>query len=559
MFQYSRQKRGASAEPLSVTLRGWCRSAMDFLICVYLLLMIVVMPLFFRDGYAMIATDKATFCRKTGIYILRVLTPLLLADLGMSMWVYLREGGKRPKKEILAEQLRRICKKLTMTDYFMGLYGVSLILSYLCSNYRENALWGAGNGWYMGFLPQLMLVTFYFFIAKCWKPRKKFLYLMFLVSAVIFLLGYLNRFDFYPIKMNMSNPSFISTIGNINWYCGYAVVVLFAGTAFVWQEAGMPWQKVLFWGYVFLGFGTLVTQGSLSGLATLGVILLVLLALSADSGKRMRGFWTVVLLLSMACLFTKLLRSAAPGRMNFEDEMSHLLTKGWLPVVMTIISTAMLAWIGCLIRRGTYPKRFFIITVRGIVTLVLCGLALLIILLIFNTICPGRLGELSKYPLLTFSDAWGSHRGVIWKAGVICFAEQDFLHKLVGVGPDAMAAYIYQDGSGNLVTMLTKEFMEAKLTNAHNEWLTVLVNTGIIGLIGFGGAMVTAVRTFLQKQGKATADRGDLEPLYCACGLSLWAYTINNIFSFQQTVNLTTMMIVLGMGMAFMREDAEMP
>ena len=36
----------------------------------------------------------------------------------------------------------------------MGVYGAALVLSYLCSDYKEDALWGAVNGWYMGFMPR---------------------------------------------------------------------------------------------------------------------------------------------------------------------------------------------------------------------------------------------------------------------------------------------------------------------------------------------------------------------------------------------------------------------
>lgn len=559
MSQYSHQKKSynTKTEPVSVTIQRLSRLVMDFLICVYLVLMIVVMPLFFRDGYAHIATDKATFCRKISVHILQILIPVFLVYLGAPLRALLRENRTKPKKAVLLEQLRKLRKKITPTDFFVGLYGISLLLSYLCSGYKENALWGAGSGWYTGFLPQLMLVVFYFFIAKCWKPRKEFFYLMFPVSAVIFLLGYLNRFGFYPIKMNMSSPSFISTIGNINWYCGYVVIVLFAGAAFVWRGTGRRWQKALFFGYVLLGFGTLVTQGSASGNLALGVMLLVMFAMSSGSGERMCGFWTVVLLLSAACLFTKLLRSAVPGQMNFDDGIINLLTTGWLPILMTIVSLAFLAWICLSFSQGTYPKKFFEMLVKAVVTLGSCGLVLLIVMIAVNTIHPGSLGSLSKYPIFTFSDTWGSNRGATWKAGVMCFAEQNLLHKLIGVGPDAMAAYIYQDGSDRLVAMLAEMFgATTKLTNAHNEWLTILVNTGMAGLIGFGGAIVTAVRDFLKKQGNTAAGDESLRFIYCGCGFSLLAYTVNNIFSFQQTVSLTTMMLVLSMAMAFMREDA---
>ena len=143
----------------------------------------------------------------------------------------------------------------------------------------------------------------------------------------------------------------------------------------------------------------------------------------------------------------------------------------------------------------------------------------------------------------------------------MCFSEQDIVHKLTGVGPDAMSAYIYQDGSEGLLQMLNQVFgPNLRLTNTHNEWLTVLVDTGILGLIGFGGAMVTAMAAFFRKSGESGkaasgGGSGGFCSVCCACGFSLLAYTVNNMFSFQQTVSLTTMIAILGMGMAFLRAE----
>lgn len=552
MFQYSQQKKlqkkEQGAESVPMTIQGWTRSIMDFILSAYLVLMTAVLPFYFQDGYAHIATDKAAFFARLSVLMWRVMIPVFVIYLGLSLVIFLQRQTEKLTGEVWRQQLCSLLRRLTLTDCFMAVYGAALVFSYLCSDYKENALWGTGNGWFTGFLPQLMLVAAYFFLAKLWKPRKVFFYLLFPVSAAVFLLGYLNRFGFYPIEMNMSSPSFISTIGNINWYCGYAVTVFFAGAALLLQGGGRRWQRVLLTGYVLLGFGTLVTQGSASGILALAVMLLLMFYISAGDGFRMKRFWMTALLLSAACLFTKLLRKAAPERMNFDDGVISLLTTGFLPIIMTIVSLVFFVWIAVSCQRGKYQKRLFSVGAKLVVTIVSFFLLALIALIALNTNRPGSLGPLSEYEAFTFSDTWGSNRGATWKAGIMCFSEQNFLHKLVGVGPDAMAAFTYQDGSSGLVEMLSSVFGEyVTLTNAHNEWLTVLVNTGILGLLGFGGAMVTAIGAFLKSCGKNT--------IACACGFSLSAYTVNNIFSFQQTVSLTTMMMILGMGMAFLREE----
>lgn len=89
-----------------------------------------------------------------------------------------------------------------------------------------------------------------------------------------------------------------------------------------------------------------------------------------------------------------------------------------------------------------------------------------------------------------------------------------------------------------------------RLTNAHNEWLTVLVDTGLLGLAGFGGMMVCGIRGLIKK--------GCGNPYAIACGFCLLGYTVNNSFSFQQLLSTGTVFVVFGMGEAFRRRgDAE--
>ena len=122
---------------------------------------------------------------------------------------------------------------------------------------------------------------------------------------------------------------------------------------------------------------------------------------------------------------------------------------------------------------------------------------------------------------------------------------------MIGVGPDCMSAYLYNGGSESLVEAARTQFGELTLTNAHCEWLTILVNTGILGLVGFAGMMVSAIVRFL-KAGMETLKKESL--IAGACGLCLLAYTVNNSFSFQQSMGVATIFVILGMGERFWRD-----
>ena len=99
-----------------------------------------------------------------------------------------------------------------------------LIAIYVFSNYKDITLWGE-EGWYMGLVPLLLLCGISFFISRLWQGDGNLAYLIMGASAVVFLLGICNRYSFYPISLAGSQPGFISTLGNINWFCGFFLII----------------------------------------------------------------------------------------------------------------------------------------------------------------------------------------------------------------------------------------------------------------------------------------------------------------------------------------------
>lgn len=514
-------------------LRQFCKVVIDYAINIYLLLILCVMPFYNSEGYRYIGTDKSVFFNSVCVYMGRCLVPLLL--------IYLITLIIEQRKEFM----KKIRDTFSVTDLFAAGFCLTLIISYFCSRYRSVALWGY-TGWYMGFWPQMFFILTYFFVSKLWEPHKWILYLGLATSFIVFLLGYLNRFNFDVLGMSTSYAMYISTVGNINWYCGYLVSVFFAGAVLLWQwESGKLWQKILLMIYVTVGFGTLMTQGSDSGLIALFVIMFVLFYMSLHEGKRMLMFWQEMVLFSCACMITYVLRKVFPARLGYDVGYARLLTIGWMPFVVTTLSVLMLTVVAVSIKKGTYKERGFRILAIAATALSIAAVMIYLVLITINTFHPGSIGSLSDNPMFIFSPGWGTNRGTTWRAGLRCFAEQDFLHRLVGVGPDAMSNYIYEGGSAELQDLVYTIFGPIRLTNAHNEWLTILVNTGLLGLISFGGMMVTGIHRYLRKGGN--------RPIVLACGICLLAYTANNIFSFQQAMNAATIFSIFGMGEAFLR------
>ncbi len=505
---------------------------------IYIFLVMVIMPFYHTDGYTRIGTNKYEFFKMITRAMAWIFVPVLII---YGVWLlvsWIKE--KRP-----------ISIRLSITDKFAIWYGIAVLLSYLFSPYKEATVygdaWNGASGWYMGALNQLLFLASYFIVSRFWKGTT-LLKLVFPVLLVVCGLGYLNRFGVYPIEMESANYMFISTIGNMNWYCGYLVTVFFCVIGF-WivakqESIGMGHFAVL----LIVGFGSLVTQGSASGIFVLAVMLVVIYLLSMKNGQYMEQFWLMCSFLAAACVVTLGVRKCFPEAITFRDGLMDLLTDTILPIPLLILCVGLYLLVFQLNQKKLYPTVIF--SRIGYAGAGLCCvlLAVYIGLLTLNTLKPGSIGPLSELGAFIFDGGWASNRGATLRAGVFTFLNQDIKGKLFGVGPDCMAMYIYTEGSEELMAILKKQFNSLTLTNAHCEWLTVLVNTGILGAVGYIGMIVSGIVRFLKQR--------DKNAMIFACGLGLLAFTVNNVFSFQQVMNASTMFLLLGIGEALYRQES---
>lgn len=540
MKPMAKNTKHKKAESVAETLCSFSGFLCDIVISVYMIVILMVLPLY-NKGYARIGTEKETFFLKTMTYGAKTLLPVFL------LWLLFRLVTAVQKKELpkFTEWPAGLWKNLSVTDRFAVFYGIAVLVSYLFTNYREEALWGTAS-WRMGMWTQLGAVIVYFMISRMWQWKSWIPALILPVSAVVFSLGYVNKFCLLPVDPEYVTPSFISTIGNINWYCGYLVTILFGGVYLLWRmEEKMTWKKLLLMAYVTIGFASLATQGSSSGIVTFAVVMFVLFGMSVKDSARMEVFWQEMTMFSAACLITCVLR-----RLNiFSRELilegiTDLLTFSIAGIFMTIMSGIILYWIHRTRVRRSYPEKMLHRIYCGIAIAVPVMILLVLLLTLINTLAGGALTpnitdpEVTKW--LTFNAGWGSARGGTWAAGARCFWETDFLHKIFGVGPDCLYAFLSNEGSVELQTMVNDRFGGNRLTNAHNEWLTVLVDIGVLGLISYAGMMITAIRDFLRA--------GESKMLVGACGICVLAYTVNNMFSFQQVMNISTVFVIMGIG-----------
>lgn len=568
--QVKKKQRSLAADIQTVLL--WVLRGISFF---YLIMMGVVLPFYYHPetSYMTIGSGKAEFYNKwafgtakaAGVFLLLY---LLTASVRQFL-LWKKDSSRKTGETSLWMAMKTGCQNfwqsLTGTELFAVCYIAALCISYLLTDYPEFAKMGA-DGWNMGFWPQILFLFFFLLLERTLTTgmAKAGIGMMLSASTVVFLLGLLNRYGVNPLHMESSGPGFISTIGNINWYCGYwSVLFPVCCGIFLFREKVLP----VFSGIaVVIGFATGVSQGSDSGLLVLAAMTLILGCFAGKEKEGLRHFIELLLLFCVSLTGLFALQHLFPERNKYQTAGYLFLTEKPWGLIFGVLLLCLYFFL--FIRKNNCANgwtktvenhcdnkltgtadRGIVWTYRAwqiLTGLSAAALVLYIGLLTFNTTHPGVIPALDGNALFTFNTSWGSSRGATWSIGIHTFLTQNFGHRLFGVGPDSMAAYLYQSDNSTLLAEVRATFGDKRLTNAHGEWITVLVNTGLMGLLSFAAMIISAVGTLFSRKQKTLAK---------ACGLAVLCYTLHNIFSFEQMMNISQMYLVMGIGMAVAQKE----
>lgn len=526
------------------SFRSFCEETVSLLLTAYLFVMFCIYPFYMQNGYVNIGDIKYNFYKYVTMGAFALLIPLgVLCSL-------LKYGGMlgKQKKDTagLIEQRREsagyLWNYLSVTDWLVLFYGVSVGISYICSEFKSGALWGE-DGWHMGLVSQLLFVLSYFLISRFWEYEKYLLFAFLAASSVVFSLGILNRFSVYPIEIEGANNGFLSTMGNINWYCGYWSVLFPIGFMLYWSIDNM-WIRLAGLAGSVIGIGAGVTQGSASAFLVLAGMYLFVFCLSCRESARMKRWLELVFLYGLTCQGLRLWKLLQPEAFNYysgslSDWMTSTRVTGWLLIPVAIIYILL----HLADRNGDAGIRRFKLFRQIILLVLVIGAGIYLLLLVLNSRIDGGIRFMADLSIFTFSNQWGSARGATWQAGAEIVKHMSELEKLTGVGPDCFARKLYTIPV--VAEWVNKQFDGARLTNAHNEWLTVLVNHGVPGLISYGGIFVTAVLRYIYAAGKLP---GRINRHLYIFGMCAFAYTIHNVVSFQQVLSTPMVFLLLGMG-----------
>jgi hypothetical protein len=436
--------------------------------------------------------------------------------------------------------------RLSSTQWVITLFALLTTASWFFSSYRAVAFSGS-QGWFIGLETILFLCLLYFLIGFLWRYHGN-IWLCFLAgSGIAFILGILNRFSVYPLKFELMAPNFISTLGNINWVAGYFSVLWPIGAGLYLFGEKKHWRYAAgIYSVVAMGLG--IVQGSESVFLSLAAVFFVLLVICLGRWEKYgRAYLELVIGWCTVCQLVRLVRVIFPGRFNYAvDDIGGFLTSSSFSIYLLLI--VFIPYLLAVWKAGflkLHREQFIRLCLKNkwlfrriIIAVPFALLLLFLFLMIVNTIAPDGILGLGGSSLFNYGDDWGNGRGAIWNLSIELFTRMSPAEKLIGVGADCFAEFLY--GFPDLAAFCRERFGSQVLRNAHSEILTAFINFGVLGTAAYYGIFITFVVRFM-KEGKMTA----MSYIPALCVVS---YLVHNIVSFGQILSLPFLFIVMGIG-----------
>ena len=489
---------------------------------IYMTAVLVVLPLYYipGNGYYKLGDSKYYLYRNVSLICMGICLATGLIAVLSSRRV---KNGNRFGKRLFER-----CREHTVTTA-VCLYGFIALLSALSSPYAETA-WTGEREWYMGAVTICLMAGGFLLTANYSRQCKEILYLGETAFVGVTLIGLFQKLGYDPLGLlrgfvvgDWEYTHLISTLGNSNWLSGYYSVMFPLSLAlFLQAVTEKKINRIL-----LLGAGNalavmlLLLQGSDGGVLVAGVAVLLSFCLN----RKQSGWWEALLLmLAVACA----------GMYLWGKEMKafgtcDILLQDGIAKDMAGCSHWMLFALICLILCGIYhgisenKKR------------------ILQSVLLYGSLATGAamvLWYLHRIAGTNFSE-WGNRRGMLWQMAWQGFREGNVHQKLLGAGPDCFARYLGEVLPGGTVLFDNGYFNGSEFTNAHNEWLTTLINMGVTGVVIYGAVFVMALREY----------RKDALGVLLLC-----TYGIHSLISFQQVLNAPIFFLLLGVCEARHRE-----
>lgn len=352
--------------------------------------------------------------------------------------------------------------------------------------------------------------------------------------GIVTFIGLLNRLDIDVLGTfrGMENGEWnrtqlLSTIGNNNWYAGYISVT--AGISLAAAYMGKRQGRVLGMLGSFLFLASAITSNSTTAIMAACGLSLLLFLVSLRQRSRLLRALEILMLLPLSIFMVRLfLLLHLTGLVIAGDVEKRLF---FTTVWYIVFGAEAVLYLILRIRERQQQKDFLesgkiyrIVVVAGAV--MICSGVLL------GCLLRGIVGN------EMVSEA-ADGRLTLWKVTLLTYGKEGALYKFFGTGPGSYYHMLYQWGS-DAMDWINKGLLDNNIySNAHNEWLTLLVEQGFFGVTAYIGIFITTLTDLRKKISQS--------PECLAVFLGLTGYLICSLFTFQHVLSTPFVFALLGM------------
>lgn len=401
---------------------------------------------------------------------------------------------------------------------FMG-FIIVMLLSCLLSPYRDQTFFGAGR--YEGMLTGLLYLAAFYFLSRYGKLGRWHLITFAVTMMVVCILGivqYYGSLIFYPSGSDYLSTSFLTTIGNVNMVSGVLCLAfpMFA-IAVVRGESNFRWFYLI---PLFLTTYLQCCMNVRSGVVGFLVVLVLMLPVmfrSLTNLKRATVVWTVL---------------AAAALLQALQNMNEQGAKEIAPT----FGVFLFLFVFCLTLSGVVWTigKYFRVRKKRRAAAIAMGVILLLGLGVFAFNPTGQKNglvyESSEVLQGNENDTFGSNRIFLWKRTLPLIFERP----LLGSGADTFR-WVFMAEYGDEVHSTINSYIY--FDNAHNEYLQMGINYGIIGLLVY----LIAVGCALFANWKKYDD-----PMLDMASYSVMCYLVQGFFSFSVPLVAPLFWMMLG-------------
>lgn len=177
----------------------------------YLIGVMFGLPLVFTDGYFNITETKSIY--------FHIISIALIAFVVSGGGKKKASDGEAPPREALGNKA-----ELSATDIAMAVFCSVMLISCIFAKYSD--CWLGLSSRYQGFYTIVIYTVVYFIVSRNFTSAQRFLFSSVLAFSIVCILGVLHCYgiDILGLYEGIGDgykTSFLSTIGNINFYSSY--------------------------------------------------------------------------------------------------------------------------------------------------------------------------------------------------------------------------------------------------------------------------------------------------------------------------------------------------